>query len=78
MQPETRKFDLGEKMRMDKVFLLSLIDDPLKTLIAYGIKCDDEALADINRIATDVRERAVEAFAQSKILDSCCNACNNC
>jgi len=78
MGQEQQKFSLGEKVRTDKVFLLSVIDDPIKTLIAYGIKCDDEALAELNKIAADVRERAVQAFTQSKINIKFHNACNNC
>lgn len=78
MAQEQQRFSLGEKVRADKVFLLSMIDDPIKTLIAYGIKCDDDVLGELNKIVADVRERAVQAINESKINLKFHNNCYNC
>ena len=66
-----------EKLREDKVFLLSLIDDPVKTFKAYGYDGDPILMGNMMRMAEDVRKRAIEIFKQAGLnADNACEACN--
>ncbi len=70
-----------KKTKTDKVFLLSMIDDPIKTLVAYNLKCKDDALERLNKVAENVRERAIGAFTEELATSGTNmpeNACNNC
>jgi hypothetical protein len=79
IEEETKNF--AEKLGADKVFLLSMIDDPCKTFITYGFLADDRLMSMLQKIASDVRARAVAAFTalgvSTKISEGC-NACKGC
>ncbi len=72
------------KVQEDKIFLLSLIDDPVRTFKAYGYDADSILLGNMMKMAEDVRNRAIEIFKQAGAnavsTNDCdsCRGCNNC
>lgn len=83
-EDDSPRLSYYEKVREDKVFLLSLIDDPVKTFKAYGYDGDPILMGNMMRMAEDVRKRAIEVFKQAGIngvaTNDCdaCRGCNNC
>jgi hypothetical protein len=73
----SREFRFSTALEEDKVLLLSMIDDPVKTLKAYNMEADDKVLRILDGIAADVRKRAVELFKQAGVEEACqhCQCC---
>ena len=70
--------DFGKKLEEDKVFLLSLIDDPVKTFRIYGFKGDERMVAMLKGMALNIRKRAILIFNEILGMVDAANACNAC
>lgn len=73
-----RQFEAERLVREDKTFLVSLIDNPVKTLAAYNIEVkDDEMLRVLDGIAADIRERAAALFIEGGLAETTqnCQCC---
>lgn len=70
-----------QKLKEDKVFLLALIDDPVKAFRAYGYNGDEKMMNMLQGMSNNVRQRAILVF--NEILNiaeagQACDACNGC
>lgn len=70
--------DFVKKLKEDKVFLLALIDDPVKAFRAYGFNGNDELMSMLNTSAANVRERAIAIFSELCPVDKMTNGCDGC
>jgi hypothetical protein len=74
------EFNYERKLEDDKVFLLNLIDDPVKTLNTYNIRIDEETIGAMRGASADIRKRAIELFreiaADSVQKCNCCGLLN--
>jgi len=55
-----------DKLREDNVFLLALIDDPIKAFKEYELYGDDKVLSILDAMAANIRERAIRTFSETK------------
>lgn len=70
-----------QKVKDDKVFLLALIDDPVKAFRIYGYNGDEKMMNMMQGMALNIRQRAVRVFAEVAGLaeaGQACDACNGC
>lgn len=77
MDKLSKEFKFSGALEEDKVLLLSMIDDPVKTFRAYNMETDDKTLRVLDGIAADVRRRAIELFRQAGV-DEACQHCQCC
>ena len=77
MEKYYKEFKFSTVLEEDKVFLMSMIDDPVKTLRAYNMEAEDKVLRILDGIAADVRRRAIELFRQAGV-DEACQHCQCC
>ena len=71
----------AEKLKQDKLFLISMIDDPVKAFRTYGFNGDDRMMAMLQGMAVNLQQRAVSVFREILRMEDArngCNACNGC
>jgi len=69
------------KVKEDKVFLLSLIDDPVKTFNTYGFNGDEKMMSMLEGMSNNLRQRAIQVYTEILGLaqaGQACDACNGC
>ncbi len=75
------EMSFAQKLKEDKVFLLHMIDDPVKAFRMYGINGDDRMMAMLQGMSANIRQRAVHVLGDIvKMADAknACDACNAC
>jgi hypothetical protein len=79
MEEKKSREKIQTKLAQDKTFMLTMLEDPVKACIVYGINIDEKAAEILSRVAADSLKRANEAFKEViNGLEKGCNACNNC
>lgn len=67
-----------DKLQGDRRFLISLIDDPVKTFREYGFNGDDKMMAMLQGMSSNLRQRAILVFTDILKMDNARNACDAC
>jgi hypothetical protein len=79
LKPRAHTFE--SRLKEDNKFLVSMIDDPLKTLKEYGFEADEKKVSMLNAASENIRQRAAKVFSEiggMKAADQNCNACQSC
>lgn len=79
LKPRQVSFEL--RLKEDNKFLVSLIEDPVKTLRAYGFESDEKKVNMLNAASRNVKERAILIFSEigkMKNADQNCQCCQSC
>ena len=67
-----------DKLKEDRRFLMSLIDDPVRAFREYGFNGDDKMMAMLQGMSANLRQRAVLVFADILKMENASNACDAC
>ena len=79
MDEKKSREKIQSKLAQDKTFMLTMLEDPVKACVMYGININEKAAEQLSRVAADSLKRVNEAFNEViKGLEADCNACNNC
>lgn len=73
-----RKLSFEARVKEDRTFLLSVIEDPVSAFRVYGYVADEKLITMLNGISMNVLQRAALLYGEIGLLADATNGCRAC